>query len=150
MRLFALLLVLAPFTAKAGSKVIAAYAFGNQIYGSQLVILDDGRVLPKERTCCPPTYKDGLEQKLSTRELAVLKSLIEQAASGEVGETACRGAMGEIYGKASVFTASGEEVLLRADSLLPDGRCATLMNDAPAVEKIEAILFRFVKTKPQN
>lgn len=69
------------------SELILDFSNGNQIYGSQLSIFDDGRITHDERTCCPPRIEAVSEESLSPKKLFELQQWIRDAFTGSTAVT---------------------------------------------------------------
>src|ERR1019366_7277095 len=67
-------------TTKADTSLpILEYEYGNQIEGSYLIILENGVVKHRERSCCPPHYDVLAERTLTEAERTKLKASIDSA-----------------------------------------------------------------------
>ena len=122
------------------------FSNGNQIYGSQLAIDENGGIVHSERTCCPPTTNQIPEQSLSADDLQHLIDLIQKVSTGAIevkeGEVTSEGGLS---GSLVVY-AGGSAVVVRSitRSQIPDGRDTISVNLAPEAQEIEEIVKRYV------
>jgi hypothetical protein len=124
------------------------YKYGNQIFGSSLVIAPNGRVHHEERTCCAPRTDKVPEKKLTEAQLKQLVLLIADASDGQIAVTPCKGTMGEIYGS---FKVSWEynSALISSDELKPDMTCVSSRNTSEAALKLQEFVNRYNVHAPQ-
>ncbi len=87
LKLAALSVVLISNASVQAKELLVKYRYGNQIYGSELQIFDDGSVAHGERTCCPPHTDNIPETNLSTTKVIELKDWIQGAALGNIVST---------------------------------------------------------------
>jgi hypothetical protein len=136
-------------SASASAAELLNYSYGNQIFGSELQIFDDGRVLHKERNCCPPKTEEVTASPLTAAQTYDVVSLISAAAKGPFRRGKCPGNLGEKYGNFLARLRDGTIVTLRSTEMHANGKCIQTVNLSKAARELEQVVYSFVEVKPE-
>jgi len=126
--------------------VLLDFSNGNQIFGSYLTVYDDGVLLHKERSCCPPHTDAIQEVRFSRAQLSHLQGLIRAASSSNVrirdGNLTTDGSQS---GELIAFYNNAKLVIYKVERSSIGTPDKVTYNTSPAAAEIQKIVYVYVK-----
>jgi hypothetical protein len=126
----------------ADASIQLDYFYGNQITGSYLQIDKSGEIAQRERTCCPPQFRDVPFDRIDDSMLRQLEAAIVAVASGTITVESRPTLAGEQVGSLRVTTSSGAVVDVRTYTL-----SEMSWNTAPESNWIQSLANQYVQVK---